>query len=79
MNRGGHPAYTFKRTHGMDDRMVHRSRRIGSAGVRLAEWEADLARDDAFEDQRRFARGMAWASAISAPFWLAVLAALLWL
>jgi hypothetical protein len=24
-------------------------------------------------------RGMAWASAISAPFWLAALAALLWL
>ena len=64
----------------MDDHMVHPSLRIGSAGVRPAGWEADLARDDAREeDTRRLARGMAWASAISAPFWLAVLAALIWL
>ena len=80
MNRGGRTAYTSKRTHGMDDHMVHPSRRIGSAGVRPAGWEADLARDDALdEDTRRFVQGMAWAAAVSAPFWLAVLAALLWL
>ena len=64
----------------MDDRMVHPSRRIGSAGVRPAGRKADLARGDALEeDTWRLVRGIAWASAISAPFWLAVLAALLWL
>ena len=59
--------------------MVSPSQRIGSADAPPAGWEADLARGDALEeDRRRLVRGMAWASAISAPFWLAVLAALLW-
>ena len=80
MNRVGRPAHTSKRTHGMDDRMVSPSRRIGLADAPPAGWEADLTRDDALnEDTRRLMQGMAWASAISAPFWLAVLAALLWL
>ena len=55
-------------------------RRTGSKGVRPAAWEADLAPEAALElDARRFVQGMAWAAAISAPFWLAVLAAFMWL
>jgi hypothetical protein len=39
-----------------------------------------LARDDdLYPDAGRFVRGMAWAAAISAPFWSGVLAALIWL
>ena len=63
----------------MDVCMTH-SRRIDSAGAHPAGWKADLARDDALdEDRQRLLQGMAWGSAISTPFWLAVLAALIWL
>ena len=56
------------------------SRRAGSADARHADWEADLARDDdLYPDAGRFARGMAWAAAISALFWCPLLAALVWL
>jgi hypothetical protein len=55
-------------------------RRMGPEGVRPAGWEADLARDDVLDpDVRRFVQGMTWAAAISAPFWCALLAALIWL
>ena len=60
--------------------MVPPPRRIGPAGVRPAGWEPDLARDDVLDpDVRRFVQGMTWAAAISAPFWCALLAALIWL
>lgn len=56
------------------------SPRAASASVRRAKWEAALARDEPLPvDTPRLLRGLAWASAISAPFWLAVLAAVVWL
>ena len=56
------------------------SRQAASASARRAEWEAVVTRDDAPEDEtRRFVQGVAWASAISVLFWLAVLAAVMWL
>jgi hypothetical protein len=64
----------------MDGLMVP-SRRAGSADARHAGWEADVARGDNLppeEETERFLRGMAWAAAISAPFWCAILAALIW-
>ena len=76
------PAATLQssRTHRTGGCMVPSPRRIGPAGVRPAGWEPDLARDDVLDpDVRRFVQGMTWAAAISAPFWCALLAALIWL
>jgi hypothetical protein len=73
-----------KRTFGMDCRMAL-PRQPGSAGMRAPAWEDDVREDDVPCDEVpdldafRFARGMAWAAAISAPVWLAILAALTWL
>ena len=54
-------------------------RRMDPEGVRPAGWEPDPARDDVLDpDVRRFVQGMTWAAAISAPFWCALLAALIW-
>ncbi len=42
--------------------------------------EADVPRGESLTpDAPRLARGLAWGSALSFPFWLAILAALIWL
>jgi len=79
MNQGKRIAVQVQQNPRMDDLMVP-SRRAGSAGARHAEWEAALARDEILPvDTPRLFCGLAWAAAISAPFWCAVLAALIWL
>ncbi len=54
--------------------------RPSSAGMRALACKTAVPRDEVLDpDVRRFVRGMAWGGAISAPFWLAILAALIWL
>ena len=46
--------------------------------MRPAEWEACPGRDRGLEPEAyRFVQGLAWASALSAPFW-ALLLAIIW-
>ncbi len=48
--------------------------------MRALACKTAVPRDEVLDpDVRRFVRGMAWGGAISAPFWLAILAALIWL
>ncbi len=79
MNRDARVAYRFGRTHQAGGRMVP-PRPTGSAAARHAAREPDVARGEApLADTRALLRGVAWAAAISCPFWWALLAALVWL